>query len=88
MQLPWDCLIRAAENYQLLHQRLLHSPSATVWCTIAEFGVRGPYFFEEVKLTDTLRRKCTNAAIQPSNHFWKQSARQWLLFHRKGHEEI
>ncbi|GFX66407.1 DUF4817 domain-containing protein [Trichonephila clavipes] len=40
----------AAENRQLIHQRRLNSPRGIVWCAVAEFGVRGPYFFEEDKL--------------------------------------
>ncbi|GFW37677.1 DUF4817 domain-containing protein [Trichonephila clavipes] len=39
-----------AENPQLFHQRPLHSPCVTVWCVVAVFGVRSPYFFEEDKL--------------------------------------
>jgi hypothetical protein len=36
-----------------LHERPLHSPRVTVWCAMAEFGVWGPYFFEEsVIVTD------------------------------------
>ncbi|KAE9522082.1 hypothetical protein AGLY_017526 [Aphis glycines] len=37
----------ATENPQEIHQRPLHSPYVTVWCAVAEFGVLGPYFFEE-----------------------------------------
>ena len=32
-------------NPREVHQRPLHSPKVTVWCTIFEFGVWGPYFF-------------------------------------------
>ena len=44
----------AAENSEELHQRPLHSPRVTVWCTITEFGVWGPYFFEEDGLMVTV----------------------------------
>jgi hypothetical protein len=37
----------AVENPQELHQRPLHSPYVTVWCAVSDFGVLGPYFFEE-----------------------------------------
>jgi hypothetical protein len=37
----------AENNPRNLHERPLHSPRVTVWCAIAEFGVWGPYFFEE-----------------------------------------
>ena len=37
----------ATENLQEIHQRPLHTPYVTVWCAFAEFGVLGPYFFEE-----------------------------------------
>lgn len=37
----------AEGNPRELHQRPLHSPHVTVWCGVAEFGVWGPYFFEE-----------------------------------------
>jgi hypothetical protein len=34
-------------NPRKLHQWPLHSSKVTVWCAIFEFGVWGPYFFEE-----------------------------------------
>jgi hypothetical protein len=37
----------AEENPQQLHQRLLHTPRVTVWCGVTNFGVIGPYFFED-----------------------------------------
>ncbi|GFW71759.1 DUF4817 domain-containing protein [Trichonephila clavipes] len=43
----------AGENPHLLHQRLLHNPRVAVWCAVAEFGMWGPYFFED-KLTVTI----------------------------------
>jgi hypothetical protein len=48
----------AAENPQELHQRPLHSPRVTVWCAFTEFGMWGPYFFEENGLTVTSNRYC------------------------------
>ena len=30
-----------------LHKRPLHCPQVTVWYAVAEFGIWGPYFFEE-----------------------------------------
>jgi hypothetical protein len=41
-------------NPRELHQRPLHSPKVTVWCAIFEFGVWGPYFFEEEDVTVTV----------------------------------
>jgi hypothetical protein len=29
------------------HERPLYSPKVTVWCTLSQFGVIGPYIFEE-----------------------------------------
>jgi hypothetical protein len=37
----------AEENPQQLHQRPLHSACMIVWCGAANFGVIGPYFFED-----------------------------------------
>jgi hypothetical protein len=37
----------AEENPQKLHQGPLHSAHVTVWCYVANFGVIGPYFFED-----------------------------------------
>jgi hypothetical protein len=34
-------------NPRQLHERPLHSQRVTVWCAVADFGVIGPYFFEE-----------------------------------------
>ena len=43
-----------------LHERPLHSAKVTVWCAIGDFGVWGPYFFEEegVTVTVTSDRYC------------------------------
>lgn len=42
-----NCRYWCEGNPQELHQRPLHSPKVTVWCAIFNFGVIGPYFFEE-----------------------------------------
>jgi hypothetical protein len=41
-------------NPQQVHERPLHNARVTVWCAIAEFGVVGPYFFEEGGITVTV----------------------------------
>jgi hypothetical protein len=38
----------AEENPQQLHQRPLHSARVTVRCEVANFGVIGLYFFEDI----------------------------------------
>lgn len=38
----------AEHNPHERHKRLHHSPHVTVWCAVADFGVIGPYFFEEL----------------------------------------
>jgi len=45
-------------NPQQVHERPLHSARVTVWCAIAEFGVVGPYFFEEGGITVTVTSDC------------------------------
>ncbi|XP_068233554.1 uncharacterized protein [Palaemon carinicauda] len=45
---------RAAENPRELHQQPLHTPKVTVWCAVVEFGMWGPYFFEEDGKTVTV----------------------------------
>jgi hypothetical protein len=42
-----DNRISAEENSQQLHQQPVHSARVTVWCGVANFGVIGPYFFED-----------------------------------------
>ena len=37
-----------------LHERPFHSPKVTVWCVISQFGIIGPYFFEENSQTVTI----------------------------------
>lgn len=37
----------ALENLRELHERPLHNPKLTVWCTVGKTGVIGPYFFED-----------------------------------------
>jgi len=44
----------AANNPQQLHERPLHSPKVTVWCGVSQFGVIGPYFFEDENRTVTV----------------------------------
>ena len=44
----------AANNPRELHKRPLHCPRVTVWCAVAEFGIWGPYFFEEDNVTVTV----------------------------------
>jgi hypothetical protein len=41
-------------NPRELHQRPLHNPKVTLWCAIFEYGVWGPYFFEEDEVTVTV----------------------------------
>ena len=42
-----------------LHERPLHCPQVTVWRAVAEFGIWGPYFFEEdVTVTVNSDRYC------------------------------
>ena len=44
----------AESNPRSLHERPLHCPRVTVWCTIARFGIWGPYFFEEENVVATV----------------------------------
>ncbi|KAL3274216.1 hypothetical protein HHI36_015628 [Cryptolaemus montrouzieri] len=44
----------ADTNPRQLHQKPLHSPKVTVWCTISSGGIIGPCFFEENEVTATL----------------------------------
>lgn len=44
----------AENNPHQLHTRPLHCPRVTVWCSVAEFGIWGPYFFEENNVTVTV----------------------------------
>ena len=48
----------AERNPRELQEQLLHSPRVTVWCPVANFGVIGPYFFEEggAKVSVTVHR--------------------------------
>lgn len=45
---------RAENNPRQLHERPLHSQHVTVWCAVADFGIIGPYFFEEEGRTVTV----------------------------------
>jgi hypothetical protein len=44
----------AERNPREPQERPLHSPRVTVWCAVADFGVIGPYFFEEGGATVTV----------------------------------
>ena len=42
-----------------LHEHPFHCPQVTVWCAVAEFGIWGPYLFEEyVTVTVNSDRYC------------------------------
>ncbi|XP_075215399.1 uncharacterized protein LOC142321286 [Lycorma delicatula] len=45
---------RAENNPRQLHERPLHSQHVTVWCAVADFGIIGPYFFDEEGRTVTV----------------------------------
>lgn len=73
----------ATENPQEIHQRPLHSPYVTVWCAVAEFGVLGPYFFEEngQKVTVTADRYChmIETFLRPNlNQFTRNHEEVWF----------
>jgi len=44
----------AERNPRELQERPLHSPRVTVWCAVVDFGLIGPYFFEEDGATVTV----------------------------------
>jgi hypothetical protein len=44
----------AKNNPRIIHERLLHSPTLTVWCAVSQLGVIGPYVFEEEGVTVTV----------------------------------
>lgn len=49
-----NCRYWAAEQPQQMHEQTLHSAKVTVWCSVAAFGILGPYFFEEDGRTVTV----------------------------------
>ena len=51
-------------NPQELHQRAAHDPKVTVWCAVFNFGVLGPYFFEEDDVTVTVNSDRYCAMLQ------------------------
>ncbi|PNF29530.1 hypothetical protein B7P43_G01911 [Cryptotermes secundus] len=71
----------SAENPQELHQRPLHSPRVTVWCAVAEFGVWGPYFFEENGLTVTVT---SNRYCHMIETFLRPKLNQFVGDHEEG----
>jgi len=52
------------------HQRAAHDPKVRVWCVVFNFGVLGPYFFEEDDVTATVNRDRYCAMLQ--NFFYLQ----------------
>lgn len=72
----------AENNPQELHQRPLHSPRVTVWCAIAEFGIWGPYFFEENNVTVTVNsdRYCEmlETFVRPKLTYFHDMNRVWF----------
>ncbi|GFT98179.1 DUF4817 domain-containing protein [Trichonephila clavipes] len=70
---------RAAEKPQPLHQSPLHSPRVTVWYAVAEFIVRGPYFFED-KLSLTV---CSYSFCHMIETFLRPKLNQFLGDHEE-----
>lgn len=56
----------AENNPRIIHEVPLHSPKLTVWCAISQFGVIGPYFFQEDGVTVTVN---SNRYISMLQHF-------------------
>ena len=54
----------AESNPHIIQERPLHSPKLTVWCAISQFGVIGPYFFEEDGVTVTVNSERYVAMLQ------------------------
>ena len=54
----------AERNPRIIQERPLHSPKLTVWCAISQFGVIGPYFFEEDGVTVTVNSERYVAMLQ------------------------
>ncbi|KAG8233543.1 hypothetical protein J437_LFUL012786 [Ladona fulva] len=44
-------------NPKIVHKRPLHSPKLRVECAISQFGMIGPYFFEEEGMTVTVNSR-------------------------------
>jgi hypothetical protein len=61
-----NCHYWASENPRTLHQRPLHSPKTTVWCTVTKECVIGPYFFEDNGVTVTVN---SHRYIEMINNF-------------------
>ena len=51
-------------NPRELHKRLLHSERVIVWCAVANFGVWGPYFFEEEEKAVSVTSACYVQMLQ------------------------
>lgn len=54
----------AKSNPQIIQEIPLHSHKLTVWCAISQFGVIGPYFFEEDGVTVTVNSERYVALLQ------------------------
>jgi len=63
-------------NPQQVLERPLHNARVTVWCAIAEFGVVGPYFFEEGEITVTVT---SDRYIEMLENFLRpQEWKEWM----------
>ena len=54
----------AENNPQIIQERPLHSPELPVWCAISQFGMTGPYFFEEEGMTVTVNSERYVSVLQ------------------------
>ena len=69
-------------NPRELHERPLHSERVTVWCEVANFGVWGPYFFEEeektASVTSALYVKMLQNFLMPKLRNLGENATVWF----------
>ena len=65
-----NCRYWSPNNPHNINQRPLHSDRVTVWYAVALFGIIGPYFFEENRVTVTVNSACYIEMI--TNFLWSE----------------
>jgi hypothetical protein len=80
----------AENNPRQLHERPLHSQRVTVWCDVADFGVIGPYFFEDGESHSNFRSLCADVTWLPgaeTERAWKSSSMVPTGWCHRSHDE-
>ena len=77
-----NCRYWSSDNPMMVHEQPLHSEKVTVWCAVGQFGIWGPYFYEEndkaVSVTSERYTKMLSTFVKPKLKDLKNYKQVWF----------